>query len=61
LVAELYRFDEFKRLLDDAEAGAKTYWEEQFVADTKSRFRQYGTGAFLSSKQAETLEGIANR
>lgn len=61
-VTELYkRPGEFARLLADAEAAAHRGWDEDFVTDLKDRFQRFGGETFLSARQAEQLERIANQ
>lgn len=62
IVSDLYpKPGEFERLLNDAEAGAKTDWDEEFVSDMKARFERFGTQLFISARQDEQLERIANQ
>ena len=60
-VSELYpKPGEFERLLRDAQIGARTDWDEEFVSDMKARFERFGDDLFLSARQDEQLERIAN-
>lgn len=61
-VSDLYQKPgEFERLLQDAESGARTDWDEAFVSDLKARFERFGDNLFLSARQDEQLERIANQ
>jgi hypothetical protein len=51
---------DFEVLLEDARMNAANDWEEEFVADMKARFDQYGRRMYLSDAQKQTLERIAN-
>lgn len=59
-VQDHYSHDEFEELIDDAEMNAANDWEEQFVSDIKAKFEDYGIRMFVSDKQREILERIAN-
>lgn len=59
-VQDHYTEDDFEELLDDAEANAANDWEEQFVADMKARYQQYGKRMFISAAQRVQLERIAD-
>lgn len=59
-VQDHYTEDDFEELLDDAEANAANDWEEQFAADMRSRYQQYGRRMFISQAQREQLERIAD-
>lgn len=59
-VQDHYTEDDFEELLDDAEANAANDWEEQFVADMKARYQQYGKRMFISAAQRAQLERIAD-
>lgn len=50
----------FERLLNDAESEARRGWDEDFVIEMKEKFEEYGAGMFLSERQLEQLERIAN-
>ncbi len=56
-----YDYDEFKRLLDDADIGAGYDWEMDFVEDMRERFAKYGERTFITDKQLAALEKIADR
>ena len=59
-VQDLYEdTDEFERLLSDAAANAANDWEQEFVDDMQERWTKYGKRMFLSEKQQEHLERIA--
>lgn len=59
-VQDHYPDDDFESLLIDAEANAANDWEEQFVADLKTRWQQYGKRMFISQAQRSHLERIAD-
>lgn len=59
-VQDLYDEEEFQSLLDDAEANASNDFEINFVSDMQDRWEQYGKRMYLSDKQREILERIAN-
>lgn len=59
-VQDTYTEADFEELLETARMNAANDWEEQFVADMKDRYDQYGRRMFLSDSQQETLERIAN-
>lgn len=56
-VADIEDFDE---ILEQAEANADSDWEIEFTTDMRSRYNQYGDRCFVSEKQIEHLERIAN-
>lgn len=60
-VKDNYSAEEFEALIDLAEDRASNDWEMQFVADMKVRFKEYGVESYLTSRQADKLESIANR
>lgn len=55
-VSDLY--DDFEDVLDVAESKARGAWEEQFVADLRDKFDEYGERMFLSDRQDEILQRI---
>ena len=59
-VQDHYPDDDFESMLIDAEANAANDWEEQFVADLKTRWQQYGKRMFISQAQRSHLERIAD-
>lgn len=59
-VQDSYTHDEFEEILDDAEMNAANDWEESFVSDMKQKFEQYGIRMFISERQIEIIERIAN-
>jgi len=59
-VQDEYTEQEFLDLLDEAEANAKNTWEETFVSDMRDKFDEYNVRMFLSDKQDEILNRIAN-
>jgi hypothetical protein len=59
-VADLFDdIDEFETLLSDAEAGADSDWETDFVDDVRNRYDEHGERMYLSERQLEILERIA--
>lgn len=61
-VADYYpRPGEFERLLIDAERRASTNWEEDFTSSLRFRFERHGVEMFLTGKQVEQIERIANK
>jgi hypothetical protein len=59
-VGDRFEGDEFERLLDDAQRGAVTERDMDFVADMIEKFEQYGEKMFLSERQAAYLESLAD-
>jgi len=59
-VRDNYDEREFQDLLDAAEENASGAWEKTFVSDMQDKFDEYGTGMFISDKQDEILNRIAN-
>lgn len=59
-VRDLYDEREFTDLLDEAEDNASGSWEKTFVSDMRDKFEEYGIGMFISDKQDEILQRIAN-
>lgn len=59
-VQDHYTHGEFEEILDDAEMNAANDWEEEFVSDMKQKFEQYGIRMFISERQIEIIERIAN-
>lgn len=61
-VADLYpKPGEFERLLEDAENGMHSQWDETFIEDLKDRHARYGSQLELSTRQVEQLERLANQ
>jgi|PlaIllAssembly_1097288.scaffolds.fasta_scaffold3099684_1 hypothetical protein len=62
-LSELYGDDisDFEELLSDASAAASTQWEMDFVEELEERYEIYGVDMFLSDKQSDVLERIANQ
>ena len=59
-LSELYSdISEFEDLLDAAETNASTEWEMDFMFDLRERYKKYKNSMFLSPKQKETLENLA--
>lgn len=59
-VKDNYDEREFQDLLDSAEENASGNWEKTFVSDLQDKFEEFGTGMFLSEKQEDILNRIAN-
>jgi hypothetical protein len=53
--------DDFDDILDQAEANANSDWEMNFTADMREKYEDYGGEMFVSEKQLEHLERIAER
>ncbi len=47
-------------LLDQAEGGKMTKWEETFITDLRARYDQYKERTKVSEKQMAILHKIAN-
>jgi hypothetical protein len=50
--------DGFNDLLSDAEDGAKSDWEHDFIASMKARYARWEGQMFISPKQLATLEKL---
>lgn len=59
-VQDVYTEQEFIDLLDEAESNAKNSWEETFVSDMREKFNEYNVRMYISDKQDEILNRIAN-
>lgn len=59
-VSDHYTEDDFETLLDNAESNAANDWEEEFVADMKARYQQYGKRMYISAAQRSHLERCAD-
>lgn len=59
-VADLYQDDEFESLLSQAGDYAANDWEMNFVSDMRDKWDQYGRRMFISAKQNDILNRIAN-
>lgn len=59
-VKDNYDEREFQDLLDSAEENASGNWEKTFVSDLQDKFEEFGIGMFLSGKQEDILNRIAN-
>lgn len=59
-VADLYDDSEFEDLLSEAEANTANGWEEDFVTGIREKWDQYGRRMFISEKQNDILNKIAN-
>ena len=53
--------EDFQDLLDTAEAEAREGYEQDFVADMLKLYARWGQEMYLSDRQKETLERIANK
>ena len=51
--------DDFEELLASAEENASNEWEAEFVSSLQERYEQYGVNTYLSDKQDEVLNRIA--
>lgn len=60
-VGDVFTDKEFADLLGSAEDGATTGWEMNFTSDLRDKWDQYGLDMFISEKQIEHLEKIANK
>jgi len=60
-VSDHYTRVEFEDLLDEAESNARAGFEQGFVSDIRDKYDEYGPEMFLSDKQNEILERIAER
>lgn len=49
----------FSDLIDSAEGNASTGWAQDFVADMRSKYAQYGDEMFISDAQLDKLRQIA--
>ena len=59
-VEDVYTKVEFEDLLDEADDNASGRWDENFVSDIRGRYDEHGIRMFLSEKQDEILQKIAN-
>lgn len=50
----------FEVMLQEAEAFASTEWDMEFVSDLKDKYEAYGSNMYISAKQIQQLERIAN-
>lgn len=51
---------ELSELLEAARMNAANDWEEKFIADMTEKFKQYGSGMYLSDLQNDNIKRIAN-
>lgn len=51
--------DEFEEILENAEDEARTGWGEDFVADMRSKWEQFGLSAYMTETQFSKLCKIA--
>ena len=59
-VQDCYSDDEFEEILSEAEGNASNDFEIGFVTDMRDKFEEYGKRMFISERQREILESIAN-
>lgn len=59
-VQDWYSDEEFQDLLDEAEANAGNDFETGFVSDMQDKWEEHGKRMYISPKQREILERIAN-
>lgn len=50
---------EWEGLLSDAELNASRDWDINFIADVRDKYDEFGGDMFLSAKQLEHVERIA--
>ena len=60
-VCDRFSIEEFETLLDEAEAGARSSHEVEFVSDMRDSLDYYADQIFLSDRQLEWLESLAER
>lgn len=60
-VSDTYTRQEFDDLLGQAEGNAKSTFEEEFTSDMRDKFDEFEAEMFLSEKQDEILNRIANK
>ncbi len=51
--------EDFEDLLDAAESNAVSGWDMDFTADLRNRHDQYGDRMYITDRQLEQLERIA--
>ena len=54
-------FKNFQEVIDEAEANTKNNWEDNFIGDMGGKYKQYGGKMYISEKQIEILQRIANK
>lgn len=59
-VQDWYSDEEFEDVLSDAESNASNDFEINFCSDMRDKFDEYGKRMFISERQREILERIAN-
>lgn len=59
-VQDWYSDEEFEDILSDAESNAGNDFETTFCSDMRDKFDEYGKRMFISERQREILERIAN-
>ncbi len=59
-VQDFYEDDEFEDLLSSASARVANKWEDDFVTSLDEKWQEFGRRMYLSDKQQEILERIAN-
>lgn len=52
---------EFEEQLEQAETNANNDFEMEFTSDMRVKYNKWGADMFISEKQADCLERIANR
>jgi hypothetical protein len=52
--------DNFNELLSHAEINAETEWEMDFTASMRARYRKWHEETYVSAKQLEQLERLAD-
>lgn len=50
----------FEVMLQEAEAFASAAWDMDFISDLRDKYDVYGENMYISEKQIEHLERIAN-
>jgi hypothetical protein len=50
---------DFEDTLASAEAQACTDWEIHFLADVRERYTKYGAGMYISERQKDAIDSIA--
>lgn len=54
-------FKNFQEVIDEAEANTKNNWEDNFIGDMSDKYKQYGDKIYISEKQIEILQRIADK
>lgn len=50
----------FETMLQEAEAFASTEWDMEFISGLRDKYEAYGSNMYISDKQIQQLERIAN-